>query len=324
MIFGMTTGTHRTGPMGHAWRVSEEQDTQPDAGAEEVAVEQALPIEAAAVDEGEQAPSEEPAAAEPAPDEPRRAPKSPVGPKILGVAPEPKPLPVVKKKLDLRPPKPPREPLPWPELREAVATFKEDLGTEELKEMFRLLPNDVREEVVSGVREFRKGARRPVSAFAAKSLARSVHTARRMKAKAEPSAAVAEALGQAMVAELIAGLEVEQAAEVILPKRDLLDRQTRAARRRQRDEEDKAKEEQRRKRREDAKSIKQTSFGEFSGPKIKGIEALAGLFGDEPAAEAREPAPETEPEQPTVEEAPERDPAPEQEAPPADGKDQPG
>ena len=152
-----------------------------------MAADEAAPVAEAEADGGaEVATADAETEPAPAPDEPRRAPKSPVGPKILGVAPEPKPLPVVKKKLDLRPPKPPREPLPWPELRDAVASIKDDLKTDELKEMFRLLPADVRDEVVDGVREFRKGARRPVSAFAAKSLARSVHTARRMKAKAEP------------------------------------------------------------------------------------------------------------------------------------------
>jgi hypothetical protein len=257
------------------------------------------------------APPPEPAAAEPDADagadpgaeQPR------VGPRILGVAPEPKPLPVVKAKLDLRPPKPPREPLPWPELREAVASVKDGMDVNELKELFRLIPTEVRDEVVEGVRGFRKGARRPVSAFAAKSLARSVHTARRMRRNAEPSAAVSEALGQAMAAELIAGLEVEQAAEVILPKRDLLDREARTARRRAKEEEDRAKDEQRRKRREDAKSITQTSFGEFSGPKIKGLEQLAGLFPDE--APAPDPAAEVpQPVTPDVPTAPAEPPAP--------------
>jgi hypothetical protein len=238
-----------------------------------------------------------------------------VGPRILGVAPEPKPLPVVKAKLDLRPPKPPREPLPWPELREAVAAIKDDLDTNDLKELFRLLPTDVRDEVVEAVRGFRKGARRPVSAFAAKSLARSVHTSRRMKRNSAPSAAVSEALGQAMAAELIAGLEVEQAAEVILPKRDLLDREARVARRRAKEDEDRAKEEQRRKRREDARSITQTSFGTFSGPKIKGLEQLAGLFGEE-EAKATEPAAEIpQPPSPDVPTAPAEVPAPQE--PPA-------
>lgn len=298
-----------------------EPPTDTDAAPEQAAPEaQAEPVQAPTEDATEpvQAQTEEAAeaAAEPSADEPGRAPKSPVGPKILGVAPEPKPLPVVKKKLDLRPPKPAREPLPWPELRDAVASVKDELKTEDIKEMFRLLPLDVRDEVIEGVREFRKGARRPVSAFAAKSLARSVHTARRMKAKAEPSAAVTEALGQAMVAELIAGLEVEQAAEVILPKRDLLERESRNARRRQRDEEEKAKEEYRRQRREAGKEIKQTSFGEFSGPKIKGLEALSGLFGDpEPEAPAETPAAEVpQPATPDVPTAPAEAPTPQ--APP--------
>jgi hypothetical protein len=232
----------------------------------------------------------------------RTTPVSPatVGPKILGVA-EEKTLPVVKKRLQE---KPKREPLPWPELRAAVAATKDDLDVNQLKELFRGFPEKLREEVTESVRGFQKGARRPVSQHAAKQLARASHTARRMKKNAHPSGEVAQALGQAMAAELIASLEPEKAAQIILPKRDLLERESRQAQRRARDEEDKRRDEQRRKRREDAKSSRQqTSFGGgFGGAKIKGLDALAGLFADQaPAAEA-------EPEEPTT-------PAAESEAP---------
>lgn len=213
-----------------------------------------------------------------------------VGPKILGVAPEAKPLPIVKAKLRE---KPKREPLPWPELRSLVATIGADLDKEGLKELFRLLPSDVRDETIEGVREFRKGARRPLSQHAAKQLARAVHTSRRLKKKNAPSTDVSDALAQAIVGELIASLDVELAAEVILPKRDLIDRESRASRRRQKDEEDRAKKEQQRKRREDNKGIRGTmSFGEFTGPKIKGLDALDGLFGDAPAPERTDAEPE--------------------------------
>jgi hypothetical protein len=220
----------------------------------------------------------------------RTTPVSPdaVGPKILGVAKEQK-LPVVKKRLQE---KPKREPLPWPELRAAVAATRDQLEIAELKELFRGFPEKLREEVTENVRGFQKGARRPVSQHAAKQLARAAHTARRMKKNSHPSGEVAQALGQAMAAEMIASLEPEKAAQVILPKRDLLDRENRQAQRRQRDEEDKRRDEQRRAKREDARSSRQqTSFGEFSGAKIKGLDELAALF---PSAEA--PVEKTTPE----------------------------
>jgi hypothetical protein len=275
-------------------------------------------------------------------DDPAGDPAQPtVGPKIVGVARE-RTLPVVKKRLQE---KPKREPLPWPELRAAVAAVRGDLDVTELKELFRLFPPKIRDEVTDNVRGFRKGARRPVSQHAAKQLARAVHTARRQKKNSHPSGEVAEALGQAMAAELIASLEPEVAAEVILPKRDLLERESRQARRRARDEEDRRRDEQRRRRREDAKSSRQqTSFGSFSGAKIQGLDEIAALFAqdeavapDPEAREAQSPPvsaaePEApaaaEPEQPTAEAeapaseqipptetlAPEAVPAPEDEA----------
>ncbi|HEY6763014.1 MAG TPA: hypothetical protein VI318_26165 [Baekduia sp.] len=213
---------------------------------------------------------------------------APVGPKILGVA-EEKALPVVKKRLQE---KPKREPLPWPELRAAVAATRDELDVTELKELFRQFPEKLRNEVTENVRGFKKGARRPVSQHAAKQLARAAHTARRMKKNAHPSAEVAEALGQAMAAELIASLEPEKAAQVILPKRDLLERESRQAQRRARDEEDKRRDEQRRKRRDDARSSRQqTSFGGgFAGAKIQGLDEIAALFAEQPAAEEPEVA----------------------------------
>ena len=222
----------------------------------------------------------------------------PVGPKILGVAKE-RTLPVVKKRLQE---KPKREPLPWPELRAAVAATREDLDIAQLKELFRTFPEKLREEVTENVRGFKKGARRPVSQHAAKQLARAAHTARRMKRNSHPSGEVAEALGQAMAAELIASLEPEKAAQVILPKRDLLEREARQAQRRARDEEDKRRDEQRRKRRDDARSSRQqTSFGEFSGAKIKGLDELAALFADQSPAAAEQPeTPAAEPEAPVT------------------------
>lgn len=244
--------------------------------------------EQAAAPEADAAP-EAPAAPEPEVRE-RTTPVSPdvVGPKILGVAKEQK-LPVVKKRLQE---KPKREPLPWPELRAAVAATRDQVEIAELKELFRGFPEKLREEVTENVRGFQKGARRPVSQHAAKQLARAAHTARRMKKNSHPSGEVAEALGQAMAAEMIASLEPEKAAQVILPKRDLLERENRQAQRRQRDEEDKRRDEQRRAKREDARSSRQqTSFGEFSGAKIKGLDELAALF---PSSEA--PAEETAPE----------------------------
>ena len=239
------------------------------------------------------APEPEPAADE---SEPAAADPAPVGPKILGVA-EEKPLPVVKKRLQE---KPKREPLPWPELRAAVAATRDGLDVAELKELFRLFPEKVRDEVTENVRGFRKGARRPVSQHAAKQLARAAHTARRMKKNAQPSGEVAEALGQAMAAELIASLEPERAAQVILPKRDLLEREARQAHRRARDEEDRRRDEQRRRRREDARSSRQqTSFGQFSGTKIQGLDEIAAMFRDQdPPPEAE--APPAEPESPAA------------------------
>lgn len=220
--------------------------------------------------------------------------KPAVGPKILGVAPEPKPLPVVKARLRE---KPKREPLPWPELRELVAIVKEGLSTNDLKEMFRLLPTEVRDEVIEGVREFRKGARRPLSQYAAKQLARAVHTSRRLKKKSRPSTEVSEAMAQAITAELIASLDVEIAAEVILPKRDLLDREAKSARRKAAQDEEREKQDKRRRDRDGNRGMRgNQSFGEFRGPKIKGIEALDGLFADtEPEPEAAaEPDPTEE------------------------------
>jgi hypothetical protein len=246
--------------------------------------------EQAATPEAEATPEPE-APAEPEPEvRERTTPVSPdtVGPKILGVAKEQK-LPVVKKRLQE---KPKREPLPWPELRAAVAATRDQVEIAELKELFRGFPEKLREEVTENVRGFQKGARRPVSQHAAKQLARAAHTARRMKKNSHPSGEVAEALGQAMAAEMIASLEPEKAAQVILPKRDLLERENRQADRRRRDEEDKRRDEQRRAKREDARSSRQqTSFGEFSGAKIKGLDELAALF---PTSEA--PAEETAPE----------------------------
>jgi hypothetical protein len=228
---------------------------------------------------------EAPAAAQEARE--RTTPVSPatVGPKILGVAKEQK-LPVVKKRLQE---KPKREPLPWPELRAAVAATRDQLEISELKELFRGFPEKLREEVTENVRGFQKGARRPVSQHAAKQLARAAHTARRMKKSSHPSGEVAQALGQAMAAEMIASLEPDKAAQVILPKRDLLDRENRQADRRRRDEEDKRRDEQRRAKREDARSSRQqTSFGEFSGAKIKGLDELAALFPSEPEAQVED------------------------------------
>jgi hypothetical protein len=268
--------------------------TQPEAP---VAPPTPEPAEPAATQPEPAAAQPEPAAAEPAP-EPEPAP---VGPKILGVA-EEKPLPVVKKRLQE---KPKREPLPWPELRAAVAATRDGLDVAELKELFRLFPEKVRDEVTENVRGFRKGARRPVSQHAAKQLARAAHTARRMKKNARPSGEVAEAIGQAMAAELIASLEPDKAAQVILPKRDLLEREARQAHRRARDEEDRRRDEQRRRRREDARSSRQqTSFGQFSGTKIQGLDEVAAMFRDQdPPPEAEAPPAQAQ--------------APEAEAPPA-------
>jgi hypothetical protein len=233
----------------------------------------------------------EPATSEPSgPSETDPGRSRPVGPKILGVAAEPKPVKIVKKRLQE---KPKREPLPWPELRTAVRTVGDDLDVNELKELFRSFPVSLREEVTENVRGFQKGARRPVSQHAAKQLARASHTARRMKRNARPSAEVAEALGQAMAAERIASLEPEKAAEVILPKRDLLERESRQAQRVARDAETRERDEARRKKREDQKANRQqTTFGDgFSGAKIQGLDALSSLFG------TAEPGPDAEAQQ---------------------------
>ncbi|HWI21851.1 MAG TPA: hypothetical protein VNT22_04455 [Baekduia sp.] len=229
--------------------------------------------------------------------------KPAIGPKILGVAPEQKPLPIVKARLRE---KPKREPLPWPALRELVEVVKADLDTPQLKELFRQLPIELRDETTAGVREFRKGARRPLSQHAAKQLARAVHTSKRLKKKSAPSTEVSQAISQAMIAELIASLDVELAAEVILPKRDILDREAKTARRKAQLDEDREKNEKRRRDRDDSKGMRgNQSFGEFRGPKIKGLEALNDLFADaapepeaapDPPADAEQPAP-TSPEE---------------------------
>jgi hypothetical protein len=265
----------------------------PPAAAETPAAAEAPAAEDAPAPAAEDAPA--PAAEEaPAP----AAEAEPVGPKILGVA-EEKRLPVVKKRLQE---KPKREPLPWPELRAAVAATKDGLDIAQLKELFRGFPEKLRDEVTENVRGFQKGARRPVSQHAAKQLARASHTARRMKKNSHPSGEVAQALGQAMAAELIASLEPEKAAQVILPKRDLLERESRQAQRRARDEEDKRRDEQRRKRREDAKSSRQqTSFGGgFAGAKIKGLDEIAALFAEPEAEQPAAEQPIAEPEAPVT------------------------
>jgi nicotinate-nucleotide--dimethylbenzimidazole phosphoribosyltransferase len=304
--------------------VAAQEPTQPEQPAAAEQAPQVDPPAAAEAPQAEQpaeaaAPTEQPAEA--APSEPGEQPAAPaaeaapqdeaVGPKIVGVAKEPKKLPVVRKRLQE---KPKREPLPWPELRAAVAATKDGLDVNELKELFRQFPEKLRAEVTENVRGFQKGARRPVSQHAAKQLARASHTARRMKKNAAPSGEVAEALGQAMAAELIASLEPEKAAQVILPKRDLLERENRQAQRRARDEEDKRRDEQRRKRREDAKSSRQqTSFGGgFAGAKIKGLDELAALFAEQSPAE---PEPVVEPEAPVAEAPAAEVPAAEPEAP---------
>ena len=200
------------------------------------------------------------------------------GPKILGFEPiKPPPPPAPPKPRPKRPPRP-RDPLPWPELGAAAAMVSEDAGAEGLKELFRLLPEDVRDETVDGVREYRKGARRPVSAHAGKSLARAVHTARRARRKPESDDAVSEALGQALAAEVIASLDVELAAEVILPKRDLLDREARNARRRQKAEDDRTRDERRRRAREEGGARGGEFGGGFTGPKIRGLDEVAKLL----------------------------------------------
>jgi len=162
----------------------------------------------------------------------------------------------------------PREPLPWPELRAAATMVREAAGVEDLKDLFRLLPDDVRGETVDGVREYRKGARRPVSAYAGKSLARAVHTARRARRRPDSDGAVSEAIGQAL------------AAEIILPKRDLLDRESKNARRRQKAEDDKSRDEKRRRAREES-GAQGGTFGTYTGAKIRGLDELAKLFEED-------------------------------------------
>jgi hypothetical protein len=202
------------------------------------------------------------------------------GPKIIGFEPiKPPPPPAPPKPRPKRPPRP-RDPLPWPELRSAAAAIAESSDPEELKDLFRLLPEDVREETITAVREYRKGARRPVSAFAGKSLARAVHTARRGRRKPETDDAVSEAIGQALAAEVIASLDVEVAAEVILPKRDLLDREAKTARRRQKAEDDRERDERRRRARE-ASGQQGGTFGSFSGTKIRGLDEVAKLLQEQ-------------------------------------------
>jgi translation initiation factor 5B len=294
-----------------------------------VVSEQTQQAEEAQKDVQEQAPAVDPPAQAEAPAQPEQpaAPDDkdePVGPKILGVA-EEKKLPVVKKRLQE---KPKREPLPWPELRAAVAATRDDLDVAELKELFRTFPEKLRNEVTENVRGFKKGARRPVSQHAAKQLARAAHPARRMKKNSHPSGEVAEALGQAMAAELIASLEPEKAAQVILPKRDLLEREARQAQRRARDEEDKRRDEQRRRRREDAKqSRQQTSFGGgFAGAKIQGLDEIAALFAEQQPAEEPEPQiPAGEPEAPVTPAttAPDPEPQVEGETAPAEAAETP-
>lgn len=201
---------------------------------------------------------------------------------------EEKPLPIVKQKLREAPK---REPLPWPELRRYVDAVRGDIENPELKELFRTFPATLRDEVTENVRTFQKGARKPLSQHAAKQLARASHTARRQRKGQAPTTEIGEALGQAMAAELIASLEPERAAAVILPKRDLLDRESRDARRKQKLEEDRQRDEERKKRREDAKSSRQqTSFGDVGGTKIQGLDAIAAqLFGSSDEAAADEP-----------------------------------
>ena len=136
------------------------------------------------------------------------------------------------------------------------------------------------------MRTYRKGARRPVSAFAGKSLARAVHTARRARRRPDSDEAVSEAIGQALAAEVIASLDVEIAAEVILPKRDLLEREARNARRRQRDEQDRSRDERRRRAREEnAGPGPGAVSGTYSGSKIRGLDQLSKLFENEPSGD---------------------------------------
>jgi hypothetical protein len=200
------------------------------------------------------------------------------GPKIIGFEPIKPPAPPPPPKPRAKRPPRPRDPLPWPELRSAAVTVSEDLDPEGLKDLFRVLPDDVRDETIEGVREYRKGARRPVSAFAGKSLARAVHTSRRARRRPDSDDAVSEAIGQALAAEVIASLDVEVAAEVILPKRDLLDRESRNARRRQKLEDDRTRDEKRRRAREEGGARGGEFGGGFTGPKIRGLDEVAKLL----------------------------------------------
>ncbi len=244
----------------------EESQTAP--AAPQAPVEAPLdPVEAAPPVE---APSAEAGAAPPAP-----TPTPEAAPAAAG-SPGAKAPPKAPAK---RPPRP-RDPLPWPELRAAATSVSDGATVDQLKDVFRLLPEGIREETVTAVREYRKGARRPVSAFAGKSLARAVHTARRARRRPDSDEAVSEALGQALAAEVIASLDVEIAAEVILPKRDLLERESRNARRRQRADEDKTRDERRRRAREEG-GAQGGNFGTYSGAKIRGLDELAKLFESE-------------------------------------------
>jgi hypothetical protein len=241
--------------------------SEPEAPAAEAAPEP--PKEEPPAPEAPKEPDEVGAAAQAASPEPAAEPMeaAAAGAPVPKAAPKPRPK---------RPPRP-REPLPWPELRAAAAMARDGADVEELKELFRLLPNDVRDETVDGVREYRKGARRPVSAYAGKALARAVHTARRARRRPDSDEAVSEAMGQALAAEVIASLEVEIAAEVILPKRDLLERESKNARRRQKAEDDKSRDERRRRAREES-GQQGTKDGTYSGAKIRGLDQLAKLF----------------------------------------------
>ncbi|MEA2419607.1 MAG: hypothetical protein QOE60_1813, partial [Thermoleophilaceae bacterium] len=84
--------------------------------------------------------------------------------------------------------------------------------------------------------------------------------------------------------EIVASLDVEVAAEVILPKRDLLEREARNARRRARDEQDRSRDERRKRAREEqAANAGGSPFGTYSGAKIRGLDELKKLFEEQPA-----------------------------------------
>ena len=257
------------------------ETTEPPPAEEPATVEQPVDAAAAAQEQAPQAttPEEGPtsptAPEEAVPADVVTAPKDNVGGQEAAAATPDTPAPAPKPR-PKRPPRP-REPLPWPELRAAATSVSEGVDVEDLKELFRLLPNDIREQTVEAVREYRKGARRPVSAYAGKSLARAVHTARRARRRPDSDDAVSEAIGQALAAEVIASLDVEVAAEVILPKRDLLERESRNARRRQKAEDDRTRDERRRRAREENQSQGAT-YGTYSGAKIRGLDELAKLF----------------------------------------------